>query len=157
VPKSSIAIRTSLRRVVERHADARDLQAAEPGEGLAVPDHRARLGLQGLGRAVDAQLQRAGDVLTCAERRQILGELLRGPPVRRGRAVEGVHGGGAGLVGRAQHGLGVAGHEPGDGALRHLGDAAEAAVGEVGPAHEAHMIVAAAAVQPERVGEGESG
>ena len=41
-------------------------------------------------------------------------------------------------------------------ALRHLGDAAERSVLEVGLADEAHLVLAAAAAEAERVGEGEA-
>ena len=61
-------------RLAGPEADARD--------DLAVAHNHARLGLEGLGGALDAGVHRGVHVLVGAEHREVLGQLLGGPGVR---------------------------------------------------------------------------
>ena len=119
-------------------ARAGDLSVGvEAGDGRAacVPGHVVDLGLD----PFVAQNPAAGDAIEGHE-------ADGGARAERGQRRH------AGGVGGGEDGVVVALHEPGQAALRHLGDALQRALVEVGVADEADLLLAVVAREPEGVG-----
>src|SRR5919198_3400686 len=83
------------------------------------------------------------------------GDAVEGDHPQRGMTVEGGQRVAGRGVGRLEHGAGIAFHDPDERALRNLGDAGERPLIDVAATDEAHLLLAAWAAKPQRMGQGE--